>query len=154
MLTVGASIPDFEIFDSEGNCICNEDLLGSLVVLYFYPKDETPGCTQEACDFRDAATLLDEQGVILLGASPDNADSHQRFCQKHSLNFSLLVDEDKTLCTLFGVLKEKDKEGKKVFGVERTTFVIDEKGIIRWIERPVSVDGHVDRVLKAVQALL
>jgi thioredoxin-dependent peroxiredoxin len=153
MLNVGNTIPLFEALDSDGNPITSDDLLGSFAVLYFYPKDDTPGCTKEACDFRDKMPQFDDIGVLLLGISPDSAKSHQLFSQKYGLNFSLLCDEHKELCRLFGVLKEKETNGQKYISVERTTFIVDEKGIICWLERPVNVEGHGQRVIKALEEL-
>lgn len=153
MLNVRDSLPLFEALDSDGNPITSDDLLGSFSVLYFYPKDDTPSCTKEACDFRDTMEQFDDKGVLLLGISPDSAKSHQQFSQKYGLNFPLLCDERKDLCRLFGVLKEKETTGQKYISVERTTFITDEKGIIRWLERPVNVEGHSQRVVKALEEL-
>lgn len=153
MLSVGDKIPEFEAIDSEGTPVSPEDLLGSITVLYFYPKDDTPGCTKEACDFRDKMHELDTRGIIILGCSPDGLASHQKFIDKHGLNFTLLADETKELCEKFDVLKEKDMAGKHFVGVERTTFIIDEKGIIRWIERPAQVEGHIDRIIHIIDQI-
>ena len=153
MLKVGDTIPDFEGMDSDGNPISFDDLLGSITVLYFYPKDDTPTCTKEACDFRDRLPELDDKGILLVGISPDGAKSHQLFAEKHTLDFALLCDETKELCSQFGVVKEIEKEGKMIPSIERTTFIVDEKGIIRWLERPVNVEGHVMRVIKALDEL-
>jgi len=146
MLEVGTTIPKFETVDESGNIISSDDLLGCACVIYFYPKDDTPNCTAQACSFRDNMHALDAKGIVILGISPDNAASHRHFADKHALNFSLIPDPDKDLCTRFGVVK---KEG----GIERTTFIVDERGLIRWIERPVKVEGHVQRVLKALDDL-
>lgn len=150
-INVGDALPQFEAQDQEGNMLATDDFLGTPLVLYFYPKDETPGCTKEACSFRDNMNRLADYDVAVVGVSPDNASSHQKFIDNHQLNFTLLTDEDKTLCRLFDVLQEKNMYGKTSIGVERTTFLVDRDGIIQWIERPVSVEGHVDRVIDAVQ---
>jgi peroxiredoxin Q/BCP len=142
MLNVGDTIPEFQALDSDGNLISKDDLLGSLTVIYFYPKDDTPGCTKEACSFRDRMQDLELRGVIIIGISPDDDASHQQFAEKYNLNFSLVADPEKKLCKLFHVLKGDS--------LERTTFVIDDKGLIRWLERPVNVDNHTARVIKAL----
>lgn len=153
MLQVGDKIPDFHTLDADGIAISSDDLLGSITVIYFYPKDDTPGCTKEACDFRDNMEELDSQGIIVLGVSCDTMESHQKFSEKHELNFPLLVDENKEICTKFGVIREKEINGKKAEYVERTTFIIDEKGIIRWIEQQVNVEHHIQRVLHELNIL-
>ena len=145
-LNAGDQIPSFKIKDHEGFELDSEDLLGSPFVLYFYPKDETPGCTAEACSFRDNMDRLDGLDTLVIGVSPDSADSHARFIQKHNLNFTLLCDENKELSRKFDVLRENDK-------IERTTFVVDPQGVIQWIERPVNVEGHTERVIKAVMEM-
>lgn len=152
-INVNDAVPDFEAQDEEGNKIITEDWLGTPVVLYFYPKNDTPGCTLEACAFRDNMDQLTAYDVIVIGVSPDSAASDQSFIQKHSLNFSLIPDENKELCKKFDVIQEKTTFGKKTMGVERTTFFIDRDGIIRWIERPVKVEGHIERVIQAIKRL-
>ena len=148
-LNINDSIPSFEAKDHEGKVFTNTDLLGNFCVLYFYPKDDTPGCTIEACAFRDKMGKLKDLGidrdVIVLGISPDGKDSHQKFISKYQLNYPLIVDEKKELCQLFHVLNEK--------GLERTTFLIDPKGKIIWLERPVKVEDHVERVLEALKEI-
>lgn len=143
-LNIGDKIPQFRCKDEEGIEITNDAIIGMPLVIYFYPKDDTPGCTAEACSFRDHINTLENTDTIVIGVSPDSVESHQKFTEKHDLNFTLLSDPEKTMCRDFGVLKE----GK----VERTTFVVDPNGIISWIERPVNVEGHTERVLKAVNA--
>jgi peroxiredoxin Q/BCP len=145
-LEVGDSIPNFILKDSEGLEFTQEDFIGAPLVLFFYPKDDTPGCTKEACSFRDKLSELDALDVIVIGVSPDSQESHEKFIEKHNLNFTLFADTTKELCKVFGVIKEDGK-------LERSTFLIDYDGTIEWIERPVSVDGHVDRVISAVKAL-
>lgn len=151
MLKVGDPAPDFVLPDGEGNEVRLSDLHGRKVVLYFYPKDMTPGCTQEACDFRDRHGGLRAAGAVLLGVSPDDARSHQKFTAKHGLPFSLLVDADSGVATAYGVWKEKSMYGRTYLGVERTTFLIDEEGKIARIWPRVKVAGHGDEVLAAVR---
>ena len=152
-INVGDAIPDFKAKDEEGFDLNAEDLFGTPVVIYFYPKDDTPGCTKEACSFRDKMHRLEKEDIVVLGVSPDSAASHQKFIEKHQLNFSLLTDESHEICRKFDVFREKESNGKKKMGVERTTFLIDRDGIVRWIERPVSVEGHVDRVIEALKLI-
>lgn len=144
-VNVGDPLPTFKIKDSEGYELTDEDLLGSPVVLYFYPKDETPTCTEQACSFRDNMEKLDLLDALVIGISPDNSASHDKFTENHELNFTLLPDENLVLSSKFDVW-HNDR-------VERTTFVIDAEGIIQWIERPVNVKGHVERVIEAVKNL-
>lgn len=151
-INVGDGIPSFFIKDNEGYELTEEDLLGSPFVLYFYPKDNTPGCTLEACSFRDNMEQFDLHDILVIGVSPDGADSHNSFAQKHGINFTLLSDENLDLCRKFDVLREKIIDGKSILTVERTTFVVDSDGVIVWIERPVNVDGHVERVLEAIKS--
>ncbi|MCE5319188.1 MAG: thioredoxin-dependent thiol peroxidase [Parachlamydia sp.] len=153
-INIGDALPQFKAQDQEGNTLVTEDFIGTPVVFYFYPKDDTPGCTKEACSFRDNMNRLMEYDVAVVGISPDNASSHQKFIEKHQLDFTLLTDEDKALCSKFDVLQEKNNYGKTSIGVERTTFLVDRDGIIQWIERPVKVEGHVDRVIEAVQQMI
>lgn len=150
-IQVGDAIPDFKAFDQEGNELLSEDLLGTPIVLYFYPKDGTPGCTKEACSFRDNMNRLLSYDVSIIGVSPDSQDSHQKFIDKNQLNFTLLSDPDQDLCNKFGVIQMQEKDGKSFMGLERTTFFIDRDGIVQWIERPVAVEGHVDRVIEAIK---
>lgn len=149
-LAIGDKIPEFSIEDEAGNLISSDDLLGGATVIYFYPKDDTPGCTKEACDFRDNIRELEGHGVLVLGVSHDTAESHRRFADKCSLNFSLLPDTDKSLSKKFGALTTTP-EGK--IAMIRSTFVIDDRGVIRWKEEPVQVEGHVGRVLQALSNL-
>jgi thioredoxin-dependent peroxiredoxin len=147
---VGDPMPKFVARDQDGHSIDSSHLLGNPVVIYFYPKDDTPGCTKEACSFRDNMTNLNKMGISVIGVSPDNAESHQAFIKKHHLNFSLLADESKDICNKFGVMHEKNIDGTKTTILERSTFFIDSKGIIQWIERPVNVEGHTERVIIAI----
>jgi len=152
-IKIGDRIPKFSIKDYEGIELDSEDLIGAPVVLYFYPKDDTPGCTSEACSFRDSLDMFDELETIVLGVSPDDAKSHIQFIKKHDLNFTLLCDEKLELATKFGAIQEREKEGMKIPSVLRSTFLIDPQGIVRWMEKPVSVEGHAERVLLAVKQL-
>ncbi len=149
-IQVGDAIPTFTAKDQEGNVITSEDLIGTPVVLYFYPKDNTPGCTQEACAFRDHMEKLAAFDVAVVGVSPDSESSHQKFIEKNNLNFTLLTDEKQELCNKFGVIQQLQMAGKPYMGVERTTFLIDRDGIVVWLERPVKVDGHIERVIAAI----
>jgi len=129
------------------------DLKGKSVVLYFYPKDDTPGCTKEACNFRDANHLLQKRGVVVLGVSTDDVTSHQKFADKYSLPFPLLADTDATVAQRYGVYGEKNMYGKKYMGVNRETFLIDKDGVVRKIWHKVKPDDHANEVLEAVEEL-
>jgi peroxiredoxin Q/BCP len=129
------------------------ELQGSPVVLYFYPKDDTPGCTKEACAFRDAFAEYRKRGAVILGVSPDDPASHAKFASKFDLPFTLVADPDHALCETYGVWKEKHMYGRKSMGVERTTFVIGAEGVVRRIFPRVKVDGHSDAVIKALDAI-
>jgi peroxiredoxin Q/BCP len=128
-------------------------LIGQIYVLYFYPKDDTPGCTAQACQFRDAKILFDEVETKILGVSPDSENSHEKFSQKYQLNFTLLSDPSLEICHLFGVWQEKKIFGKTTMGVVRSTFIVDTQGIIQWMETPVRVEGHAERVLQAIHTI-
>ncbi|MCX8057060.1 MAG: thioredoxin-dependent thiol peroxidase [Ignavibacteria bacterium] len=151
MLKEGAKAPAFSLPNQDGKKISLKDFLGKKVVLYFYPKDMTSGCTKEACDFRDHIKLFHNSDVVVLGVSPDSIESHKKFKEKYNLPFDLLSDESKKVLEKYGVWKEKSMYGKKYFGVERTTFIIDENGKIKKIFPKVKVDGHVKEVLKALE---
>ncbi|EFB42270.1 hypothetical protein pah_c013o036 [Parachlamydia acanthamoebae str. Hall's coccus] len=153
-VNVGDGLPQFKIKDQEGFEVTEEDLIGSPLVLYFYPKDDTPGCTKEACEFRDRMDDLDKLNTLVVGVSPDTAESHQKFISKHKLNFTLLCDDNLDLAQKFDTLREKVENGQTIKIPERATFVIDMDGIIRWIERPVNIEGHFDRVYQAVQKVV
>lgn len=152
-LEEGAKAPAFSLKDQHGKTIKLADLKGSPVVIYFYPKDDTPGCTKEACAFRDCQAELQTRGAVLLGVSPDDQASHLKFSDKYELNFSLLVDKDHKLAEKFGAWREKNMYGKKSFGVQRSTFLIDAQGKIAKVWKRVQVDGHDQQVLAALQAL-
>jgi len=130
-----------------------QDLKGRAVVLYFYPKDDTPGCTKEACAFRDANHLMQQRSIVVLGVSTDDVASHKKFAEKFSLSFTLLADTDKKVCQSYGVWKEKSMFGKKYMGVNRETFLIDKEGTVRKIWHKVKVDGHAQEVLDTIQSL-
>ena len=142
-LKVGDTIPPFQAKDQEGFNVSEEDLIGTTVVIYFYPQNETPGCTKEACSFRDSITTFDALATLVIGVSPDSVESNKKFIKHHKLEFSLLSDEQKEMSRRFGVL-----EGDKII---RSTFLIDSRGIIRWIEKPVNIEGHAERVIEAIK---
>lgn len=150
---IGKKAPAFEAPATGEQSIKLADLKGKKVVLYFYPKDSTPGCTREGCDFRDNMNRLKRAGAVVLGVSRDSVASHETFKKTQGFNFDLLSDKDETLCNAYGVMKDKNMYGKKVRGVERSTFLIDENGILRNEWRGVKVDGHVDEVLSALKDL-
>jgi len=152
-LKINDQIPAFTIKDYDGMEIESDDLTGSPFVLYFYPKDDTPGCTTQACSFRANMDQFDDIETTVIGVSPDSAESHHKFMQKHKLNFTLLCDENMDLAKKFGAVQEKVVGDSKTIGVLRSTFVIDAEGIIRWIEKPVTVEGHSLRVLEAVKEI-
>ena len=148
---IGKPAPDFTLPSTTGENISLRQYKGKkTVVLYFYPKDETPGCTREACDFRDHSAEFEKLNVVVLGISNDNMELHQHFREKHKLPFPLLSDEDASVSKMFGVYKQKNLYGKKYMGIERTTFVIDRTGRIAQIYPKVKVDGHIKDVLEFV----
>ncbi len=152
-LNIGDTAPDFTLpTDGDGE-ITLSDFKGEKVVLYFYPKDDTPGCTQESCEFRDAIGDFAEVGAQIIGISKDSATKHDKFKEKYGLNFPLASDEDCKVCAAYGVWKEKSMYGKKYMGIERSTFLIDETGKIAQIWRKVKVTGHVEEVKAAAQGL-
>ena len=153
MIEEGKKAPDFKLASSEGGEIGLKDLRGKTVVLYFYPKDDTPGCTREACAFRDSQAALKRKGVVVLGVSGDSVASHEKFRDKYSLNFPLLSDPDKAVAKKYGAWGEKVMYGKKTVGMIRSTFVIDGEGVVRKVFPRVKVDGHAEQVLEAVKAL-
>jgi len=153
MIEAGQPAPDFTLPDQNGDLITLSKLKGKPIVLYFYPKDDTPGCTREACDFRDGYSAFKKAGATILGISPDDTSSHAKFAEKFKLPFTLLSDEGAKTCQAYGVWKEKNMYGKKYLGVERTTFVIDAQGMVRRVFPKVKVEGHADKVLEAIQAL-
>lgn len=146
-LDIGQKAPDFTLLDENETPVTLSKLSGRKVLLYFYPKDQTPGCTQEACDFRDHFAKFNAHNVSIFGISKDSAKAHSQFIKKYALPFHLLVDADGKVCKAFDVLAEKSMFGKKYLGIKRTTFLIDENGIIRAIWRNVKVPAHVEKVL-------
>lgn len=151
--TLGTEAPNFTASTDGNGRISLKDLRGKTVILYFYPKDDTSGCTAEACDFRDNMQRLTSSGAVVLGVSPDSPKSHDKFKQKYELNFALLSDESHEICESYGVWVEKSMYGRKYMGVERSTFVINAEGVLTHEWRKVKVPGHVDEVLAAVQSL-
>ncbi len=146
-LQVGSPAPDFSVSTDEGQVVSLQDFIGQTVVLYFYPKDDTPGCTVEACDFRDNFMRLKSKRAVVLGVSRDSQDSHRKFKKKYELPFQLLVDSDGKLCEAYGAWKEKSMYGRKYMGIERMTVLIGPDGLIRKVYPKVQVKGHVDEVL-------
>lgn len=145
-LKIGDKAPDFALPSDEQKTLSLHDLKGKNVVLYFYPKDLTPGCTRESCDFRDAADFFTAKNTQIIGISKDNPLSHQKFKQKHALPFPLLADENGDVCEAYGVINKKSLFGKTFLGINRSTFLIDKEGIIRAIWRKVKVKGHTEEV--------
>ncbi len=150
-LKIGDKAPAFSLPDERGETVSLKSLKGRQVVLYFYPKDDTPGCTKEACGFRDSITPIGKADAVVLGVSMDGADSHARFIKKYGLPFSLLCDEDGTVSKAYGVYKKKSMYGRTYWGIERSTFIIDGAGKLKAIFRKVKVDGHVAEVQAALQ---
>ncbi len=130
-----------------------QDLRGKTTVLYFYPKDDTPGCAAEACSFRDANREMQKRGIVVLGVSADSVESHQKFADKYGLPYPLLADTDRTVSQLYGVWKEKNYAGKKYMGINRETFLLDKDGIVRKVWSKVKPDGHADEVLQSIETL-
>lgn len=151
MLEVGKKAPDFSLLNQDEKKISLKDYVGQKVVLYFYPKDDTSGCTKEACSFSDDLPKFSKIDAVILGVSPDSVKSHKKFSEKYKLKFDLLADDEKNVVEKYGVWKEKSMYGRKYLGVERTTFIIDEKGKIKKIFNKVKVDGHNKEVLEALK---
>lgn len=153
-LKEGDQAPDFTLSSSDGRDVSLKDFKGEKnVVLYFYPKDDTPGCTKEACSFRDQRKLFEKVDTEIFGVSFDSVNSHKKFITKYKLSFPLLADEDKAVAKTYGVYKQKSFMGKSYMGIERTTFVIDKGQKIRKIFPKVKVEGHTEEVLAAVKSL-
>jgi peroxiredoxin Q/BCP len=146
-LSVGSKAPDFSLPDGNGGTVSLKQFIGKTVILYFYPKDNTSGCTKEACDFRDNIAVISKKGAVVVGVSADSVPSHKKFADKFGLQFPLASDEKKELVKKYGVWKEKSRYGRKYLGIERTTFVIDGRGIITHIFPKVKVAGHVEELL-------
>lgn len=153
MLDVGDKVPDIRLPSSTGKDVSLTDYKGKKIVLYFYPKDDTPGCTTEACEFRDAVKTYEGLNAVIVGVSKDSLKSHDKFMAKYNLPFELLSDEDLKLMELFGVWKEKTMYGKTFLGVNRSTFLIDEKGVIVKAWRNVKVSSHVAEVLDEIKKM-
>jgi thioredoxin-dependent peroxiredoxin len=151
---MGRPAPAFELSDEKGERVSSADLAGKPYLLYFYPKDDTPGCTKEACDIRDNFGRFGQRGLRVFGVSPDSQQSHAKFGKKYGLPFSLLADPDKTLASAYGVWGEKNNYGKKYMGIIRSTFLIGADGTIKKAYRGVKVDGHVHAILEDAAALL
>jgi thioredoxin-dependent peroxiredoxin len=150
MISEGAKAPAFELKDQDGKLVKLADFSGKQVVLYFYPKDNTSGCTVEACDFRDEHSALQKAGAVVLGVSPDSEKSHQGFIKKHSLPFPLLVDADHEVAERYGAWGEKSLYGRKYMGIIRSTFLIGPDGKVKKVWPKVKVAGHAEDVLAAV----
>jgi peroxiredoxin Q/BCP len=154
MLKEGDIAPDFTLNATGGQTVTlSEFREKKIVVLYFYPKDMTPGCTKQACYFRDTQSEFEDVNSVILGVSLDSVASHEKFAAKHGLSFPLLSDETKSVSTAYGVFKQKSLYGRSFLGVERTTFLIDRQGVIRRIWHKVKVEGHIDEVLDFVKRL-
>jgi peroxiredoxin Q/BCP len=151
MVKEGDAAPEFEARDAEGNEVKLSDLRGQKVALYFYPKDDTPGCTKEACSLRDGHSELTRRGIKVIGVSTDDEKSHRKFAEKYSLPFTLLADTDHKVADAYGVYGEKKFMGKTYMGVSRKTFLIDEQGRVRKVFDKVNVDEHADEVLRAFE---
>lgn len=152
-VSLGKKVPDFTAATTDGGEWRLKEALGSKIVVFFYPKDMTPGCTIEAREFRDLQAAFRKAGTLVIGVSRDSCTSHQKFRTKEQLNYELLADTDEALCGLFDVIKEKNMYGKKVFGIERSTFLIDAKGVLAAEWRKVKAEGHAATVLAAAKAL-
>ncbi len=150
MLETGEAAPDFELPADSGETVKLSDLRGQKVVLYFYPKDDTPGCTIEACEFRDSMPGIEEAGAVVLGVSPDDVESHRKFKGKYGLPFTLLADTDHSVAEAYGAWGERKVYGTKSEGIRRTTFVIDEEGNIERVFKQVKPKGHGEEVVAAL----
>lgn len=151
-LKIGDQAPDFTLTTDTGDNVTLSKLRGKKIVLYFYPKDHTPGCTKEACDFRDFFMQFKNKNIEVIGISKDSANTHTKFKTKYDLPFPLLVDNNADVCEAYGVVNKKSLFGKTFLGITRSTFLIDEKGMISAIWRKVKVSGHVEAVLKEIGA--
>ena len=149
-LKIGDEAPDFTTLSDQDQPISLKSLRGKKVILYFYPKDNTPGCTREACDFRDDLKKFEANDTVILGVSKDSPAKHRKFKEKYDLPFPLLADETGDICQAYGVINKKSLFGNTFLGIQRSTFLIDEKGIIRAIWRKVKVTGHVEQILSEI----
>lgn len=152
MLEEGKKAPAFSGKDENGNKVSLKDFAGKKVVLYFYPKDMTPGCTTQACDFSEHMAKIKRAGAVVIGVSRDSAERHLKFIAKHDLNFTLIADEDGGICEKYGVWQKKKLYGKEFMGIVRSTFLIDSQGKLAKIWHKVRVKGHVEEVLAEVKA--
>ncbi|SFM14842.1 peroxiredoxin [Halopseudomonas yangmingensis] len=152
-ITLNQPAPDFSAAATSGQQVSLSGLKGKVLVLYFYPKDNTPGCTTEGQDFRDRHADFEQAGAVIYGISKDSLRVHEGFRSKHGFPFELISDADEQLCRLFDVIKQKQMYGKQYEGIERSTFIIDREGVLRHEWRKVKVSGHVDEVLEAVRQL-
>jgi peroxiredoxin Q/BCP len=150
MLQTGAKLPKVELADDSGSDLSTLDLVGKPLVVYFYPKDDTPGCTNEATQFRDLSDEFEKKGAEIVGVSRDSVASHQKFKAKYDIPFRLLADTESKLCDAFGVIVEKNMYGKKSMGVQRSTFLFDRAGKLVHVWPKVSVDGHAEDVLSKI----
>jgi len=153
MIEEGKKAPAFTLESSEGGKVSLKDLKGKTVVLYFYPKDDTPGCTREACEFRDTQAPIKKAGAVVYGVSGDSLESHDKFTKKYKLNFPLLSDPGNKVAESFGAYGDKVLYGRKFKGIIRSTFVIDGDGVVRKVFGRVKVDGHAAKVLEAIQKI-
>jgi len=153
MPVVGQLAPDFAVLSDTNGVVSLSRYKGKNVVLYFYPKDDTPGCTREACSFQEHKAKLIGRNAIVIGVSPDSVDSHKKFRSKYGLDFVLVADQDRDVCQSYGVWVEKNNYGKKYMGVQRATFLIDASGRIAYVWPKVSVDGHTEEVLAEIDRL-
>ena len=152
-IEAGTKAPAFTLKATDGSTVKLSDLKGKPVVLYFYPKDDTPGCTKEACAFRDRKEELTKLGAVVFGISPDTVESHVKFSEKFDLNFQLLADKDHKVAEKYGAWREKNRYGKVTMGLQRSTYVIDAEGKVAKVWKAVKVDGHDAKVLEIVQGL-
>mgnify|MGYP001794918577 CR=1 FL=1 len=150
---IGSPAPDFSLPANGGDSVSLSDFAGKAVVVYFYPKDDTPGCTKEAIAFTEQAKAFEDAGAVILGVSKDPVAKHDKFIAKHDLGISLLSDAESDMCERYGVWVEKSMYGKTFMGIERATYLLDGTGTVREIWRKVKVPGHADKVLEAVKAL-
>ena len=152
-IEVGAKAPAFTLKNGEGKTVKLSDYKGKVVVLYFYPKDDTPGCTKEACGFRDSNTAITKAGAVVLGVSPDTPESHAKFTSKFKLNFPLLADKDHLVADKYGAWREKNMYGKKMMGIQRSTYLIGKDGKVAKVWQRVKPEEHAQQVLEAVKEL-
>lgn len=147
----GNLVPEFSLMGSDGKEHKLSDYIGKKVVLYFYPKDNTAGCSKEACSFRDNIKTVTDLNAVVLGISKDSLKSHDKFIEKFNLPFVLLSDEEEKVCRLYDVIKEKSMYGRKYMGIERSTFIIDEHGILKMAFRKVKINGHIEKVIESLK---